>query len=37
MYSRDATVKTIREYYEFLAKMYLKDSYILETPEGAGP
>ncbi|KAL2135018.1 hypothetical protein VTI74DRAFT_10055 [Chaetomium olivicolor] len=36
-YSRDATVKAIREYYGFLVKMYLKESYILEPPEGGWP
>lgn len=36
-YSRDATVKVIREYYGFLVKMYLKESVILEPPDGGGP
>lgn len=33
-YSREATIATIREYYDFLAKMYLDPSLILEPPSG---
>ncbi|RYP53139.1 hypothetical protein DL768_001813 [Monosporascus sp. mg162] len=33
-YSRDATVDAVRDYYDFLTKMYLEESYILEPPAG---
>ena len=36
-YSRDATVRAIREYYGFLVKMYANESCILEPPEGGWP
>jgi len=36
-YSRDATVAAVRDYYSFLAKMYLKESSIITPPEAGWP
>ncbi|KAI1800389.1 hypothetical protein F4811DRAFT_33716 [Daldinia bambusicola] len=36
-YSRDLTVATALEYYDFLTKMYLKESDVIEPPEGGWP
>lgn len=36
-YSRDTCVAAFRDYYSFLAKMYLKDLMIIEPPEGGWP
>jgi hypothetical protein len=36
-YSRDATVRAIREYYGLLVKMHANESSILEPPEGGWP
>jgi len=36
-YSRDATIAAFRDYYQFLTKMYLKESDVIEPPEDAGP
>jgi hypothetical protein len=36
-YSRDACVAAIRDYYHFLTKMYLKESDVIEPPEGGWP
>jgi hypothetical protein len=36
-YSREDCVAAFRDYYTFLTKMYLKDSILLEPPEGGWP
>ncbi|KAI1474545.1 hypothetical protein F4774DRAFT_325125 [Daldinia eschscholtzii] len=36
-YSRDVTVAATRDYYTFLTKMYLKESDVIEPPEGGWP
>lgn len=36
-YSREATVAAIRDYYQFLVKLYLDESSILYPPEGGWP
>ncbi|GAB1317775.1 Alpha beta hydrolase fold protein [Madurella fahalii] len=36
-YSREATVAAVIDYFEFLAKMYIKESDILRPPEGGWP
>ncbi|KAI0109822.1 hypothetical protein F4814DRAFT_461062 [Daldinia grandis] len=36
-YSRDATVAAVRDYYYFLTRMYLKESDVIEPPEGGWP
>jgi hypothetical protein len=36
-YSRDACVTAVLDYYNFLAKMFLHESSILEPPEGGWP
>ncbi|RYO77450.1 hypothetical protein DL764_010220 [Monosporascus ibericus] len=36
-YSRDATVAAVRDYYDFLTKMYVKESDIIEPPAGGWP
>ncbi|KAI8960797.1 hypothetical protein F5Y11DRAFT_358166 [Daldinia sp. FL1419] len=36
-YSRDEAVATIRNYYRFLTKMYLKESDVIEPPQGGWP
>ncbi|KAK1767570.1 hypothetical protein QBC33DRAFT_569894 [Phialemonium atrogriseum] len=36
-YSRDACVAAVRGYYDFLTKMYLDESDIVEPPEGGWP
>ncbi|KAI0005595.1 hypothetical protein F4779DRAFT_598215 [Xylariaceae sp. FL0662B] len=36
-YSRDACVAAVRDYYEFLTKVYLKDSQVIQPPEGGWP
>ncbi|KAI5920303.1 hypothetical protein F4810DRAFT_440493 [Camillea tinctor] len=36
-YSRDACITAVRDYYEFLTKVYLKESQIIEPPEGGWP
>ncbi|RYO95889.1 hypothetical protein DL764_007576 [Monosporascus ibericus] len=36
-YSRDATVAAVRDYYDFLTKMYLSESDIIEPPVGGWP
>ncbi|KAK4125680.1 hypothetical protein N657DRAFT_642419 [Parathielavia appendiculata] len=36
-YSREATIAAVREYYRFLTRMYLKESYIAEPPQGGWP
>jgi hypothetical protein len=36
-YSEEATVAAFRDYYNFLVKMYLKESEIMEPPEGGWP
>jgi hypothetical protein len=36
-YSREATIAVVREYYRFLTRMYLKESYVAEPPKGGWP
>ncbi|KAH8173731.1 hypothetical protein LIA77_05150 [Sarocladium implicatum] len=36
-YSRDETVQAIRDYYDFLASMYMDPSRIIRPPEGGWP
>jgi hypothetical protein len=36
-YSRDECVAAVRDYYAFLVKMYLKESVVIEPPEGGWP
>ncbi len=36
-YSRDACIAAVRDYYSFLTKMYLKESIVMEPPEGGWP
>ncbi|KAK4244021.1 hypothetical protein C7999DRAFT_44271 [Corynascus novoguineensis] len=36
-YSHKATVAAVRDYYRFLTRMYLKESYVAEPPEGGWP
>ncbi|KAK4233273.1 hypothetical protein C8A03DRAFT_39031 [Achaetomium macrosporum] len=36
-YSREATIAAVREYYRFLTRMYLKECYVAEPPEGGWP
>ncbi len=36
-YSRDACVAAVRDYYDFLTKMYLKPSAVIQPPEGGWP
>ena len=36
-YSQDETVQVIRDYYEFLASMYMDPSRIIHPPEGGWP
>jgi hypothetical protein len=36
-YSREACIAAVRDYYAFLAKMYLNESDIIEPPEGGWP
>lgn len=36
-YSRDVCVAAVRDYYNFLVKMYLGESNIIEPPEGGWP
>jgi hypothetical protein len=36
-YSRDSCITAIRDYYQFLTKMYLDDSLVIEPPEGGWP
>ncbi|RYO76349.1 hypothetical protein DL766_009950 [Monosporascus sp. MC13-8B] len=36
-YSRDATVAAVRDYYDFLTKMYVRESDIIEPPAGGWP
>ncbi|KAH8587717.1 hypothetical protein B0O99DRAFT_640883 [Bisporella sp. PMI_857] len=36
-YSRDATIAAFRNYYQFLTKMYFKDSDVIEPPEDGWP
>lgn len=36
-YSRDATVKAFRNYFQFLSAMYADESQIEEPPEGRWP
>jgi hypothetical protein len=36
-YSQDATVAAFRDYYSFLAKMYLAESTIIDPPAGGWP
>jgi hypothetical protein len=36
-YSRDETVAAVREYYQFLTKMYLDEAYIIEPPAEGWP
>src|SRR5437868_6411977 len=36
-YSREACIAAVREYYAFLAKMYLNESDVIEPPEGGWP
>jgi hypothetical protein len=37
VYSREECVTAIRDYYEFLAKMFIGRSYIIEPPQGGWP
>jgi hypothetical protein len=37
VYSRDECIATIRDYYEFLAKMFIDRSCIVEPPQGGWP
>jgi hypothetical protein len=37
VYSRDECVATIRDYYEFLAKMFMDSSFIIEPPQDGWP
>ena len=37
VYSRDETVAAVRDYYAFLASMFMDPSYILEPPLGGWP
>jgi hypothetical protein len=36
-YSRDECINAVRDYYEFLTKMYLPESSIVEPPDGGWP
>ncbi|KAH8692463.1 hypothetical protein GQ44DRAFT_635935 [Phaeosphaeriaceae sp. PMI808] len=36
-YSQDECVAAIRDYYDFLTKMFMDPSYIIEPPEGGWP
>jgi hypothetical protein len=36
-YSREATIAAVRAYYQFLTKLYLSESSIIEPPEGGWP
>ncbi|EPE31961.1 hypothetical protein GLAREA_12043 [Glarea lozoyensis ATCC 20868] len=36
-YSQSATVAAFRDYYQFLTKLYLKESDVVEPPEGGWP
>lgn len=36
-YSRDAVVAAVQDYYAFLTKMYLKESAIIQPPQGGWP
>lgn len=36
-YSRDTTVAAVRDYYNFLTKLYLPEEAIIEPPEGGWP
>jgi hypothetical protein len=36
-YSRDETVAAVRDYYQFLTKMYLDEAYIIESPPAGWP
>ncbi|KAF6811590.1 hypothetical protein CMUS01_13227 [Colletotrichum musicola] len=36
-YSQEETIAAVRDYYHFLAKMYLPDSLVMEPPEGGWP
>lgn len=36
-YSRDETVAAIRDYYQFLVKMFLDEASVIEPPEGGWP
>lgn len=36
-YSRDAVVAAVRDYYHFLATMYMDESEIIEPPKGGWP
>ena len=36
-YSRDACIAAVRDYYRFLTKLYLKESDVIDPPEGGWP
>ncbi|KAK3307681.1 uncharacterized protein B0T15DRAFT_433419 [Chaetomium strumarium] len=36
-YLREATIAAVRKYYRFLTRMYLKECYVAEPPEGGWP
>lgn len=36
-FSREATVSAVRDYYQYIIKLYLPDSVIVEPPEGGWP
>jgi hypothetical protein len=36
-YSRDETIRAVRDYYSFLAELYVEESDIIEPPKGGWP